>query len=539
MVSPEDDAELRRLTVTNWENHEREIDVTSYAEVVLAPQGADEAHPSFSNLFVETEFVPEVGALLATRLRPRSAIEPQLWLAHLSTLEGETDGNLQYESDRARFVGRGRGVRSPLSVVDRGGALNTAGTVLDPILSLRQRVTIPARGAVNLVFTWLVAPSRKEAFEIAEKYRQPATFERELLAWTQAYVQLQVTSGSTATRRISSSVWPIVCSTSIRRCVRHLRIWPRAAAARPGSGPTASQATSRSPCCASKPRRTCSSQGSSCEAHEYWYRKGIAADLVILNAQGTSYAPGLQGSIEAMVQAIQSAAGHGHHPEHGGVFSIRADLLPPRDRILLRAAARVLILASRGTLSEQVVRLQRSRPGPVPPPRPSPREAAEAVSPPAWSSSSSMAWGDSHRMAANTSRPWVRASDPGPLDKRGGQPGVRFPGLRVGFGLYLVREQSGEQAHTVVERPCQRYPRRGSLCARDEDSGLVWGPTALPIREDVWPYVIRRGSGYSRDRHSVTASPSISCSWYRWGDPDQDLSSHSGKSVRPQTAALR
>ena len=117
VVSPEDDAELRQLTVTNVGNREREIDFTSYAEIVLAPQGADEAHPAFSNLFVETEFVPELGTLLATR-RPRSADEPRVWLAHLTAVEGEPTSPLQYESDRARFLGRGRGIRSPLSVLD-------------------------------------------------------------------------------------------------------------------------------------------------------------------------------------------------------------------------------------------------------------------------------------------------------------------------------------------------------------------------------------------------------------------------------------
>src|SRR2546425_6994384 len=111
VVSPEDDAELRRLTVTNLENREREIDFTSYAEVVLSTQAADEAHPAFSNLFVETEFVPGHGTLLATR-RPRSSDEPRVWLAHLAAPEGETIATVQYESDRARFLGRGHGVRS-------------------------------------------------------------------------------------------------------------------------------------------------------------------------------------------------------------------------------------------------------------------------------------------------------------------------------------------------------------------------------------------------------------------------------------------
>ena len=191
VVSPEDDAELRRLTVTNLENHDREIDVTSYAEVVLAPQGADEAHPAFSNLFVETEFVPRLGTLLATR-RPRSAVEPQVWLAHLAAVEGRRSAaRCSTRATAHRFLGRGRGVRTPLSVIDGGPLSNTVGTVLDPIVSLRHRVAIPAGGAVDLVFTTLVAPSREEALEMAEKYRQPATFERESsLAWTQAQVQL-------------------------------------------------------------------------------------------------------------------------------------------------------------------------------------------------------------------------------------------------------------------------------------------------------------------------------------------------------------
>src|SRR5207249_9820785 len=141
-------------------------------------------------LFVQTEFVPGHGTLLATR-RPRSADEPRIWLAHLAAPEGETAGPPQYESDRARFLGRGHEVRSPLSVVSGRPLSNTTGTVLDPIVSLRERIAIPPRGTARLVFTTLVARSREQALETAEKYRQPATFERaSSLAWTQAQVQL-------------------------------------------------------------------------------------------------------------------------------------------------------------------------------------------------------------------------------------------------------------------------------------------------------------------------------------------------------------
>src|SRR5439155_432886 len=82
IVSPEDDAEVRRVSLTNFGTKSRAIELTSYAEVVLAPPAADAAHPTFSNLSVETECVPELDTLLATR-RPRSRSETQVWLAHV------------------------------------------------------------------------------------------------------------------------------------------------------------------------------------------------------------------------------------------------------------------------------------------------------------------------------------------------------------------------------------------------------------------------------------------------------------------------
>src|SRR5690606_21293276 len=48
-VSPEDDIELRRLRITNRAGVARTIEITSYAEVVLAPAISDELHPAFSN----------------------------------------------------------------------------------------------------------------------------------------------------------------------------------------------------------------------------------------------------------------------------------------------------------------------------------------------------------------------------------------------------------------------------------------------------------------------------------------------------------
>jgi cyclic beta-1,2-glucan synthetase len=500
VVSPEDDAELRRLAVTNLEGRDREIDVTSYAEVVLAPQAADLAHPAFSNLFVETEFVPELGTLLATR-RPRSADEPRVWLAHLVAVEGETVGALQYESDRARFLGRGRGMRTPLSVNDGGRLSSTAGRVLDPIVSLRQRVVLSQGETAHLVFTTLVASSREEALEIAEKYRQPATFERESsLAWTQAQVQLHHlrTSQDEAHlfQRLANRL--LYTDPTLRAGTQVLannRTGPSGLWAYGISGdlPIVLVRIER------EEERDVVRQ--LVRAHEYWYLKGIPADLVILNAKATSYVQDLQESLEAMVQSIQSAVGQERRTEDGGVFLLRFDLLPEEDHTLLLASARVVILASQGTLSEQVVRLQRVRPGPVPPRLRAPRETAETVAAPTPELEFFNGLGgftpDGREYVTVlgkgqwTPAPWINVM---------ANPEFGCQVSESGAG-YTWSVNSRENKLTPWSNdPVSDTPGE-TFYVRDEDSGLVWGPTVLPIREERWPYVIRHGQGYSRFEH--------------------------------------
>jgi cyclic beta-1,2-glucan synthetase len=501
VVSPEDDAELRRLTVTNLENRGREIDFTSYAEVVLATQAADEAHPAFSNLFVETEFIPSHGTLLATR-RPRSADEPRVWLAHLAAPEGETVGTLQYESDRAPFLGRGREVRSPLSVIDGGSLSNTAGTVLDPIVSLRYRVAIPPHGTVRLVFTTLVARSREQALEIAEKYRQPATFERaSSLAWTQAQVQLHHLRITRDEAHLFQRL-----ANRLLYVDRTLRAGHQELAANRGgpSGLWAHGISGDLPIAVVRIERDEERDVARqlLRAHEYWRLKGISADLVILNAKGTSYAQDLQQSVEAMVRASQSAVGHETHGDHGRVFVLREDLLPPPDLAVLRSAARVLILANRGTLSEQVVRQQAPRPVPVPPRRRRAREKSETLSPAAldlefWNGLGGFTPDGREYVTVLDKGQWT----PAPWINVVANPAFGFQVSESGSG-YTWSANSRENKLTPWSNdPVSDAPGE-TFYVRDEDRGLLWGPTCLPIREAAGPYIIRHGQGYSRFEHA-------------------------------------
>ena len=190
VVSPEDDAEIRRVTIKNTGENARDIEVTSYAEIVLATPAADHAHPAFSNLFVETEFVPEVTGLICTR-RPRSPADPSLWAGHVVVVDGVTPKASCSTNRAARaFSDAAAAVSAPQCVMDGNPLSNTAGAVLDPVVSLRRRVHLAPGESARVIFTTIVASSREQVLMLADKYHDLAMFERTVtLAWTQAHIQ--------------------------------------------------------------------------------------------------------------------------------------------------------------------------------------------------------------------------------------------------------------------------------------------------------------------------------------------------------------
>ena len=177
VVSPEDDAEVRHLSMTNHGTRARMIEVTSYLELALAPPAADAAHPAFSKMFVQTEYVAPLGALLATRRR-RQPDEPSVWVAHQSVVEGMFSAEPEYETDRARFVGRGRELCVSPAALDGGRLSNTVGTVLDPIFSLRHRIRVPAGTTARIAFWTSAASTREGLLELVDKLRDANAFER-------------------------------------------------------------------------------------------------------------------------------------------------------------------------------------------------------------------------------------------------------------------------------------------------------------------------------------------------------------------------
>src|SRR6185312_11988876 len=201
VVVPRERAEIRRVTVTNRSRTPRDVELTSYGEIVLTDPDADRAHPAFQSLFVETEWIAERAAVVASR-RPRAPNERQRWCAHVVAAGAEQVGAVTCETDRARFIGRGRTARAPRALDEDCGLAGTAGAVLDPVFALRIRLHLDGGRAATVAFTTIVGDDRETVLQHADRYREISSSERALaLSWTEAQVELRdldVTSAEAA-----------------------------------------------------------------------------------------------------------------------------------------------------------------------------------------------------------------------------------------------------------------------------------------------------------------------------------------------------
>jgi cyclic beta-1,2-glucan glucanotransferase len=502
LVSPEDDAEIRRVSLTNLGTRAREIELTSYAELVLAPPAADAAHPAFSSLFVQTEAIVELGALLATR-RIRSATERSVWAAHVVAVDGQPGGGAQYETDRGRFLGRGRGMRTPMSVIDGRPLSNTAGSVLDPIFSLRRRVRLGPGESVRVVFSTLVAPTRDAAVALADKYRDPATFERTVtLAWTQAQVQLHHLGISADEAHLFQEVASriLYSDRTLRASVDVLK--------RNRSGPSALWGHGISGDLPIVLVRIDEPEDRGIvrqllRAHEYWRLKGLAVDLVVLNEKTQSYMQELQSSLEALVRTSQSGLRHEEHETHGSVFILRKDLLSARDHDALQAAARAVLLSRHGTLAEQLGRARPAERALPPPPRRVDRPDSSTDAPPVrpefefFNGLGGFVDGGREYVTILGEGQWT----PAPWINVVANPNFGFQVSESGAG-YTWSVNSRENQLTPWSNDPVGDPAGETLYVRDEEDGTLWSPTVLPIREEAWPYVARHGQGYSGFEHT-------------------------------------
>ena len=498
VVSPEDDIELRRIRLTNCSGTTRTIDLTSYAEVVLALPAADALHPAFSNLFVQTEIIRERQAILSTR-RSRSQNEQAPWAFHLMAVRGPHSGEMSYETDRMQFIGRGRSLASPQAMDHSTPLSGSQGSVLDPIVSIRSQIVLEPEESVTVDLVSGIGESRDLCLRLVDKYQDRRLADRVFeLAWTHSQVVLRQLNTTEADAqlygRLAGSI--LYANASLRAEASVLSknrrgqsgLWGYAIS---GDLPIVLLQIG-DPSNIDLVRQLV-------QAHAYWRLKGLVVDLVIWNEDHAGYRQVLHDQIMGLISAGVEA---NVMDRPGGIFVRTAEQMSVEDRLLQQSVARVILTDRRGTLAEQLARVA----SPAPPAyrfkptrthRPEPEATVEARTDLLFYnglggfSSDGREYVITTTAAQVTPAPWVNV--------------LANPHFGTVVSENGLAYTWSENAHEFRLTPWHNDPVTDAsgeaVYLRDEETGHVWSPMPKPCR-GTRPYVSRHGFGYSCFEHT-------------------------------------
>ncbi|MDD2233858.1 MAG: glucoamylase family protein [Desulfitobacteriaceae bacterium] len=497
-VSPEWDAEIRRITLTNLGQESRLLEVTSYFEVVLASYASDITHPAFNKLFVHTDFSVWPEALLAQR-RGRTPDERYPVLAHAMSIEGKAVGPLEYETDRACFLGRGHSYACPQAVVNNQRLSGTIGAVLDPILSLRRKVEIPPGGSVRITYITGIADTKKQVLDMVQSLSSSHQVERTFnLAWTRSrivlrFLNLTAQQADIYQWMVSRIFYYNPLEVSRRQSILQnskgqSELWKYGVS---GDIPIVIIHISK--------LENLDFVKSVLLAHEYWREKGLAVDLVIFNDFIGSYEQPLS---EALRHLVLASSDRDLLDRSGGVFIISTNVMPVEDQTLFKAVAKLDLDAESGSLVKQL------------------------EAPTAESKLPAQLIPQTFALNIRRQSPVIFAEN---LEFFNGYGGFVYGGLEYTirlrkkrlppvpwsnilansvFGSQISESGSGytwaENSRENKLTPWNNDPVldiSGEACyLRDEESGEYWSLTSFPIQEEE-AYDVNHGIGYSRFRH--------------------------------------
>jgi cyclic beta-1,2-glucan synthetase len=483
-VAPDRDVEVRRLTLVNHDTIPRTLEVTSYAEVALIDQRADLAHPAFGKLFLETEWLPHWEALLCRR-RPRAANEKPVFAIHCLATDAPLVLPTEYETDRAKFLGRRRTAADPEAL--SRSLTNTVGAVLDPVFSLRRTVELLPGTSAALSFSTAVTDSVEAAHAVADHYHTPPAVARAFeLAWAHSRVEL-----------VDLGLTP-AASHLFQRLAGHVLFPPpvlRAQAAivanRQGQPSLWRHGISGDlpillVCISESDELPLAREA--LQAHAFWRGRGFVVDLVLLADRPASYREELYESLSTLARASDSRA---TIDRAGGVFVRRAGQLGD-DRTLLLAAARIVLYGDRGPLADQTDALGRVRelPAALTPTR-SPLAADPQIPPVGELLFNNRVGG----FTTNGREYVITGVPPAPWTNVLANPLAGCLATDAGLGYTWAANSQANRLTPWSNDPVNDPPGE-AVYLRDEETGQVWSPTPLPAGGPA-PTVVYHGAGFT------------------------------------------
>ncbi len=347
-VSPENNAEVRSLKITNDSSLDCEIEITSCAEVALASWAADLAHPAFEKLFLQTEFLVSPPAILVSR-RPRDAAHTPPWAIHVMAIENDLTHDVQFETSRQKFIGRGRTLRSPCALSDGSRLSGSSGAVLDPVMALRCTLRLAPNETALVGFATAYAESRDEAELLARQYHDPRSIQRAFdLAW--AYNQIQLrhmhltpTQAHLYQRMASALLYPDAAHRGRPELLSlnkqsQIGLWRHGIS---GDRPLLLLHLTQ-------PEQLYLVRDVMA-AQQYWQAHGLATDVVLLNDHPGSYFDLLHEQLTTLINEFPRIS----DDKSTGVFVLRSSQIGEDDKALLETVASIVLHGSQGSLSRQ------------------------------------------------------------------------------------------------------------------------------------------------------------------------------------------
>ena len=499
VVAQQEDAEIRTLKLTNEGHGVRRIEVSALGEVVLAPRGADMAHPAFSNLFITTEYDAARGALLATR-RPRASHEAATTAILGAVVEGTQAGPLSYDTDRRTVIGRGRGKREPLAMTEQGGLAMTTGAVLDPVLCLRQTLELKPGQSARVAFVLAFGSDREAASRTWQKLGSFSALQREISrSWVYAQAKLhQLGIGSEeATHFQALSAYLMFSDTTFRPGTEFMR-----------GNQLSQRALWRYGISGDRPILLVTIDSNDdlplvqqmVRGHHFWKARSFEVDIVVLNDRATSYSDDMQHAIENMVR--QAGAGPDAPAAGGRIYVLRGDRLPDDERRLLMTLCRVLLRGGQGLLGDQLRRRAPREALPLPQTMPLRAPLAQGGAPAEPTATAELQFfngtggftpdGKEYRIVLppgrTTPAPWVNVMASPQIGTLVSESGSAF----------TWRINARENQLTPWSNDALVDPSSEILYLQDRATGAYWTPTAQPRSAPGATHECAHGAGYSR-----------------------------------------